>query len=83
MKNVVAMVPVRAGSVRVKDKNSRAFGDLTLLDVKLTVLKEVDGISSIIVSTDCEICTDIAHRHGVEVVKRTSEYTSLTNSPGH
>ena len=83
MKNVVAMVPVRAGSVRVKDKNSRAFGDLTLLDVKLTVLKEVDGISSIIVSTDCELCTDIAHRHGVEVVKRSPECTSSTVTNDH
>ena len=55
---IIAMVPVRAGSTRVLNKNTRKFADTNLLDLKLKVLKKVQGINQIIVSTDCEIAAE-------------------------
>ena len=53
--NIIAMVPVRAGSTRVPNKNTRKFSNTSLLELKLKVLKNVSGITQIIVSTDCDI----------------------------
>ena len=58
--NIIAMVPVRAGSTRVQNKNIRKFADTNLLELKLKVLKKVNGITQIIVSTDCDIAAEIA-----------------------
>ena len=50
MKEITAIVPVRKGSVRVKNKNIRPFGESSLLELKIKQLKKVSGISEIIVS---------------------------------
>lgn len=71
-----AVVPVRAGSHRVKKKNIRAFADTTLLDLKLDVLARVAGIDRIIVNTDCDRCESIARNHGVAVHRREPEFAS-------
>jgi CMP-N-acetylneuraminic acid synthetase len=75
------MVPVRAGSTRVPDKNIRPFGDTNLLLLKLKLLKRVAGIDQIIVSTDCEISADIAGKEGVKVQWRNDYYagSKITN----
>jgi len=82
MKNIVAIVPVRGGSQRVKDKNLRKFNGSTLLDIKLETLKKVSGISNIIVSSDDSRLLDIAKKHGVETHEREEYYASgeCTNS---
>ena len=79
--NVIAMVPVRAGSTRVPDKNIRSFGDTNLLQLKLRLLKKVEGIKQIIVSTDCEISAGIACKEGVNVQWRNEYFagSSVTN----
>jgi len=51
---VVAVVPVRKGSQRVKDKNLRPFAGTTLLDNKLRTLLSVAELDEIIVNTDSE-----------------------------
>ena len=66
-KNVIAMVPVRAGSTRVPNKNIRPFADTSLLELKLRLLKNVQGISEIVVSTDCDKSAEIAIKVGVKV----------------
>ena len=78
---VIAMVPVRAGSTRVPNKNIRPFGDTSLLQLKLKLLKEVDGIKQIIVSTDCQISAEIACKQGVKVKWRNKYYagSDITN----
>jgi CMP-N,N'-diacetyllegionaminic acid synthase len=80
-KKVVAVVPVRKGSQRVVSKNTRPFADTTLLDLKLEVLKHVNGIDRIIVNTDCDISVSIAKNHGVEIYEREGSYasSSVTN----
>ena len=79
--NVVAMVPVRAGSTRVPNKNTRPFGDTSLLQLKLELLKKVDSIAQIVVSTDCEMSADLAHQEGATVQWRDEYYagSSVTN----
>lgn len=76
MSKIVAVVPVRKGSQRVKSKNTTEFHDTTLLDLKLNVLKNVKGLSRIIVNTDCEVCKDIAISHGVELYERDDYFAS-------
>jgi CMP-N-acetylneuraminic acid synthetase len=73
---LIAMVPVRKGSQRVKSKNTKDFGGTTLLDLKLEVLKTLHNLDGIYVSTDCEICMEIADKQGIPVMKRDPYYTS-------
>ena len=41
---LTAVIPVRAGSQRVKNKNLKPFADSTLLDIKIETLKKVVGL---------------------------------------
>ena len=79
--NVIAMVPVRAGSTRVPNKNTRPFGGTSLLQLKLELLKKVVGITRIVVSTDCDISADMALKEGAEVQWRNEYYagSDVTN----
>ena len=78
---VIAMVPVRAGSKRVQNKNIRPFGETNLLQLKLKLLKKVHGLTEIIVSTDCKISADIAYKSNVKVQWRNKYYagSEITN----
>ena len=79
--NIIAMVPVRAGSTRVPNKNTRKFANTNLLELKLKVLKNVSGITQIIVSTDCDIAAEIAHKQSIKVQRRSKYYagSDVTN----
>lgn len=81
-KTITAIVPVRKGSQRVKNKNIRDFAGSNLLSIKLKTLKQVKLIDRIVVSTDCEQCIQIANKFNVEVHKRDEYYASsnATNS---
>ena len=51
---ITAVIPVRKGSQRVKDKNLRPFAGTTLLDVKIKALLQVPEIDAIVVNTNSE-----------------------------
>ena len=76
MKNLIALVPVRAGSQRVQNKNIRPFADSNLLEIKLNQLKKVTQIDEIIVNSDCDIMLDLARKMGVTAVKRNNKFAS-------
>ena len=76
MKKITAVVPVRKGSVRVKNKNIKSFANSTLLDIKIQCLKQINLIDEIIVSSDCEKMLSIATKHGVKTHKRDEYYAS-------
>ena len=59
-KNLVAVVPARKGSQRVKNKNFRPFNKKNLLIYKIEKLKNVKYIDEIIVNTDSEQAIKIA-----------------------
>ena len=64
-KRITAIVPVRKGSVRVKNKNLKPFAGKTLLQIKIEQLKQVSSIDSIVVSSDCDEMLQLAASLGV------------------
>jgi N-acylneuraminate cytidylyltransferase len=79
---ITAVIPIRKGSERVKDKNLRTFADTNLLEYKIDNLKQVKGIHEIIVNTDSEQAIEIAKIKGVSFHRREDYYASslCTNS---
>lgn len=73
---LVALVPVRSGSQRVKNKNIRDFANSNLLSIKIETLKRVLSPEDIIVSSDCEKMLNIARSLGVTAIKREKYYAS-------
>jgi N-acylneuraminate cytidylyltransferase len=82
MRKVTAVIPVRKGSVRVKNKNTKPFSGSNLLSIKIKQLKTIQQIDEIIVSTDCDLMANIAKEEGVKVHIRDDYYASseATNS---
>ena len=81
-KKIIAVIPVRAGSQRVKNKNFRPFNKKNLLIYKIEKLKNVKYIDEIIVNTDSEQAIKIAKDQKVSFWKRESYFasSSCTNS---
>ncbi|WP_103618691.1 cytidylyltransferase domain-containing protein [Campylobacter concisus] len=77
-KKIVAIVPVRKGSQRVVSKNTRDFAETNLLKLKLDILRQLEGIDEIIVSTDCEKCTRIAQENNIKVHIRDNFHSGST-----
>ena len=75
-KKLTALVPVRKGSERVVNKNIRAFGESSLLELKLSILKKIHKIDEIIVNSDCDTMLSIAKDMGVSTYKRKAHYAS-------
>ena len=85
---MTAVVAVRAGSQRVKNKNLQDLGGVTLLERKLYNLLEVQikgYIDKIIVNSDSDEMLEIAENLYVEAHKREEYYASseCTNSEFH
>jgi|TARA_B100001094_G_scaffold209691_1_gene203591 CMP-N-acetylneuraminic acid synthetase len=73
---LTAIIPVRAGSQRVKDKNIKPFAGTTLLEIKIETLKRVQGIDEIVVTSDSEKMLDIATKYNVSTHKRDEHFAS-------
>lgn len=72
--SITAVIPVRAGSRRLKNKNIAPFAGTNLLINKIEQLKKVDEIDKIIVSSDSDVMLEMARKNGVETHKRAPEY---------
>ena len=72
--DITAVIPVRAGSTRVKNKNIKPFAGSSLLEIKINQLKRVKEINKIIVSSDSDAMLEIAKKNGVIPKKRPDEY---------
>lgn len=72
--SISAVIPVRAGSTRVKNKNIRKFADSSLLEIKIDQLTAVPYIDEIIVSSDSDEMLELAASKGVTAKKRPDEY---------
>ena len=73
---ITALVPIRVGSQRVKDKNFRPFANTTLLKLKLEILIQVDTIDEIVVNTNSDEAIQIAKDYGVSYFRREEYYAS-------
>jgi CMP-N,N'-diacetyllegionaminic acid synthase len=66
-RRVVALIPARAGSKRVPDKNIRPLAGHPLLAYTVSAALQSGVFSDVIVSTDSARYADIARRYGAEV----------------
>lgn len=78
---ITAIIAVRKGSERVKNKNIKPFNDTSLLENKIKTLLKVKNLDSIVVSSDCSKMLTLAKTLGVETHLRDTYYTS-NDCPG-
>lgn len=82
MKKIVAVIPVRAGSQRVPNKNFKLFfNNKNLLEHKIEVLKKVESLDEIIVHSDSKLAEEIAKKYKVTFQKR-EDYFASSECPG-
>lgn len=60
---ITAVIPIRKGSQRVKDKNLRPFGNTNLMELKIASLLKVPELDSIIVNTNSDEAIDIVSKY--------------------
>ena len=81
MKQIIkALIPVRSGSQRFRNKNIKPFADSNLLEIKIKQLLRIKELDGIIVNSDSDEMLEIAKNLGAETVKRDSYYASNTVS---
>jgi len=74
---IKALIPVRGGSERVKNKNIRPFHNKSsLLEIKIRQLQDLKGIDSIVVNSEDPSMLSIASDMGCETVKRDPFFAS-------
>lgn len=56
---ITAVIPIRSGSQRVKDKNLRPFANTSLMENKIDALLKVPELTSVVVNTNSEEAIDI------------------------
>lgn len=76
MKNITAIIPVRKGSIRVKNKNIKPFAGTSLLEIKIKQLKQINFIDRIVVSSDCDKMLEIAKKYKVDIHIRDEYFAS-------
>lgn len=83
MNDVKVVVPLRAGSQRVVNKNIRPFADKSLIEFKLDIIEQLNY--PIIINTDSEEAIKIGKERGHEVHEREPYYASskCSNSEYH
>lgn len=72
--NITVVIPCRAGSTRVKNKNFRPFADSNLLEIKINQAKTL-GLKTVI-NSDSEIAKQIAYNSGIPFMHRPEYYAS-------
>jgi N-acylneuraminate cytidylyltransferase len=77
--SVIALIPARAGSVRVPGKNVRELADHPLLAYSIAAARESGLFEAIVVSTDSEDTAVIARRYGARGALRPPELAGSTS----
>ena len=77
-KIIKALIPVRAGSERVKNKNIRPFAGSSLLEIKIKQLLSIKELDGVVVNSESDEMLDIAKALGAETYKRDDYYASST-----
>jgi N-acylneuraminate cytidylyltransferase len=79
-KNLVAVITVRKGSERVKNKNFKLFAGKNILEHKIIVLKKIKELDDIIINTDSERAIKIAKKYNVSFFRREAYFASSSCS---
>lgn len=72
--SLTAIIPARAGSRRVPDKNMRLLEGVPLVERKVHQLHMVAAVDQVVVSTDCPLVGEVARAAGATVQDRPPEY---------
>lgn len=82
---ITAVIPIRKGSQRVKDKNLRPFANTTLLDNKIKMLLKVPELNSIVVNTNSEAAIELVELEYANTIvsyHRREEYYASSQCSG-
>lgn len=79
--SVVALIPARAGSKRVRDKNIARLNDHPLIAYTISAARKSGVFGAVIVSTDSEKYAAIARHYGAEVPSLRPEALAGDTSP--
>ena len=80
MPSVVALIPARSGSERVRDKNIRPLAGHPLLAYAVVVARQAEIFDRIVCSTDSGKIAEVAQRYGADVpFLRPSELATATS----
>lgn len=75
-KIIKALIPVRAGSERVKNKNIKSFADSSLLEIKIKQMLSIKELDGVVVNSDSDEMLDLAKSLGVKTIKRENYYAT-------
>lgn len=81
---ITAVIPIRSGSQRVKDKNLRPFADTNLMELKIKNLLQVPELTSIVVNTNSEEAINIVKEryNGKVQIHHREEYYASSQCSG-
>ena len=80
-KKIVAIIPIRKNSQRIKNKNFlNFFKGKSLLELKIEQLKKVKNIDEIVVSSDSELAKKISKRYDISFHAREKYFASSSCS---
>lgn len=77
---IIAIIPARIGSKRIKKKNIKIFFKKPIISYPINALKKSKIFDKIIVSSDSELVGKIAKDHGVDFYKRSKKLSRDTTS---
>ena len=77
---IKALIAVRSGSERVKNKNIHNFADSSLLEIKIRQLSRIKCLDGIVVNSNDPTMLEIAHNLHCETVQRNQIFASPTTS---
>jgi len=76
VRKITAVIPVRKGSIRIKNKNIRPFCEKNILIYKIEQLKRISLLDDVVVNSDCEDMLSIAEKYGATSIKRDPHFAS-------
>jgi CMP-N-acetylneuraminic acid synthetase len=71
---ITAVIPAKANSSRLPNKNILPFGESNLLIHKIRQIKSLNCVDRIIVSTDSDLMLEMAKIEGIEAIRRPTEF---------
>ena len=73
---IKALIPVRSGSQRVKNKNIAPFAGTSLLEIKIRQMLRIKELDGIVVNSNSDEMLDVARNLGVEAIKRDEYFAT-------
>lgn len=77
--NLIALIPARAGSKRIPNKNIKLLGGHPLIAYAVQSALDSDIFDDIFVSSDSDRICEIAIHYGARFIKRPSEFATDTS----